>query len=69
MIITGDNIEKYRLLALKSALMLETLGMKSRRFCASKMVREILGKSGIVGKRNKIQLLAQFKTYLATENL
>jgi hypothetical protein len=63
-VITGENVLKYRLLSLKSALKLETKGLKHSRFNVSKIVKGILSEKGIKPKSNKILLLAQFETYL-----
>jgi len=63
-VITGENVEKYRLLSLKSALKLETKGLKHSRFNVSQIVKGILAEKGIKPKNNKILLLVQFETYL-----
>lgn len=66
MILTGPAIQKFHLLTLKSALRLETIGMKhssGRR--ASVVVRGILAKAGITPCKNKVQLLEQFEKFLA----
>lgn len=65
-VITGENIEKYRLLTLKAALKLETKGLRHSRMCASQIVRQTLQNAGIKAKRNKIELLVQFEQYLET---
>ena len=65
-VITGkDNIEMWRLLSIKSALKLETLGMKhsSGRSVAT-IVRKILAEAGIVPARLKRELLEQFSEWL-----
>ena len=65
-VITGkDNIEMWRLLSIKSALKLETLGMKhsSGRSVAT-IVRKILVEAGIVPARLKRELLEQFSEWL-----
>jgi hypothetical protein len=64
-IITGENVLKYRLLALKSALKLETKGLKHSKVNVAKIVKGILAEAGIKPKAKKIDLLAQFEEYLA----
>ena len=63
-VITGENVLKYRLLALKSALKLETKGLKHSKVNVAKIVKGILAEAGIKPKAKKIELLAQFETYL-----
>ena len=60
MTITGNDIGTFRLIAMRGALKMETLGMKRRGASASSMVREILN----VKTRNKKDLLIQFEDYL-----
>jgi hypothetical protein len=63
-VIVGDNIQRYRLLCIKSALRLEAVGMKGR-VNAAVIARDILIKAGIVNPaRNKQKLLEQFTDYL-----
>jgi hypothetical protein len=62
-IIEGENIYKFRLLAIRSALKLETKGLRGR-FKASVIARDILTKAGIKAKKNKDELLVQFQTYI-----
>jgi hypothetical protein len=65
-VITGrDNIAMWRLLSIKSALKLETLGMKhsSGRSVAT-VVRKILLEAGIAPKRLKRELLEQFSEHI-----
>lgn len=67
-VLTGENIDKFRLLTIKSALRLETKGMRhSQGLRASKIVRTILEEAGISAKRNKNELLIQFENYLAAK--
>lgn len=64
-IITGkENIHKANLLVLKSALKLETLGMKRKGKAASVIAREVLSKAGIKPQRKKTLLLTQFEDYI-----
>jgi hypothetical protein len=63
-VITGENVLKYRLLALKSALKLETKGLKHSKVNVAKIVKGILAEAGIKPKAKKIELLAQYETYL-----
>ena len=65
-VITGkDNIQMWRLLSIKSALKLETLGLRhsSGRSVAT-VVRKILAEAGIVPKRLKRELLEQFSQHI-----
>ena len=65
-VITGkDNIEMWRMLSIKSALKLETLGMKhSSGRSVAVVVRKILVEAGIVPARLKRELLEQFSEWL-----
>ena len=63
-VITGENVLKYRLLALRSALKLETKGLKHSKVNVAKIVKGILAEAGIKPKAKKIELLAQYETYL-----
>ena len=65
-VIAGENIDKFRLITLKSALKLETKGMKHSRVNISKIVRGILAGAGIKGKSNKMELLVQFEDYISS---
>lgn len=63
-VIVGDNIQRARLLVIKSALRLESVGMKGR-VNAAVIARDILVKAGVVKPaRNKQKLLEQFTDYL-----
>ncbi len=57
-VITGEGIEIYRLLALRGALKLEVLGMKGR-VNAFKMVKELTGLKG-----TKAAVLAAYENLL-----
>ena len=57
---TPEGIEMFRLLALKGALKLVSVGLKVRNVNAAKMVREMLG----VKTRDKKQLLEQYIEWL-----
>lgn len=60
-VITGDSINVYRMLALRGALKLETIGMKmSRGVPASKIIRDEFG----LKTKNKVALLAEYETLL-----
>ena len=62
---TPEAIEAYRLLALKSALKLECLGIQmSRGVRASVLVRDALTDAGYKPERNKAKLLSQFELVL-----
>ncbi len=58
--ITGKDIDNYRLIVLKSALRLECIGMKKRGVNATAMVRDILGSK----TRDKKILLGEYTNYL-----
>lgn len=62
-VIEGENIYKFRLLAIKGALKLEAKGLRGR-FKVSIIARDILTKAGIKAKKNKDELLVQFQTYI-----
>ena len=63
-VIVGEDIQRYRLLVIKSALRLEAVGMKGR-INAAPIARDILIKAGMVKPaRNKQRLLEQFTDYL-----
>jgi hypothetical protein len=64
-VITGEDIDKFRLLAIKSALRLECVGMKGK-FSASKLAREILTKAGVKPSRSKQDLLVQYTNHINT---
>lgn len=60
-IITGDGMEVFRLLSLRGALKLETIGMKaSRGVNAAQTIRDEFG----LKARNKTVLLAEYETLL-----
>jgi len=66
-VITGENIERFRLLALKGALKLEVAGMRhSKMGSVAKIVKQMLAEAGIKGKARKAELLAQFEAYIAS---
>lgn len=65
-VITGQrDVEAVRMLALKGALKLETLGLRHSRANIAQIVRGILG----VKTRNKRDLLAQFEQYLVNRGI
>lgn len=63
LVIEGENILKYRLLVIRSALRLESIGMRGK-VSAAAIARSILSKAGFVAKRNKKDLLVQFNNYI-----
>ena len=65
-VITGkDNIQMWRMLSIKSALKLETLGMRhSSGRSVTTVVRKILADAGIAPKRLKRELLEQFSEHI-----
>lgn len=54
-----DEIQAFRLLALKGALKLETVGLKSK-FRVADQIRGIISST----TKNKVKLLAEYKAYL-----
>lgn len=64
-VITGDNIQRFRLQVIKQALYLESKGMRGRVNVAN-IARDILVKVGIKAARDKKKLLVQFTDYLNT---
>jgi hypothetical protein len=62
---TPELIDAYRLLSLKGALKLETLGMMHSRGSVAPTVRQILNSK----TKNKSTLLAEFIQYLKAENI
>lgn len=67
---TPEKIEAARLIVLKGALKLETLGMHhSRGIRASVLVRDVLSNHGIKGKRDKKALLAQYIEFLTERRI
>ena len=65
-VITGDNIQRFRLQVIKQALFLESKGMRSCRVNAAVIARDILFKVGIKAARDKKRLLIQFTDYINT---
>lgn len=62
---TPEQINAFRLLALKGALKLETKGMQmSRGVKASVIVRKTLKDAGYAASASKVNLLAEFEQYL-----
>lgn len=62
---TPEGINAYRLLALKGALKLETLGMRHSRANVAQIVRGIVG----VKTRNKRDLLVQYEQHLRDQGI
>lgn len=65
-VLTGDAVAQFRLVVLKSALRLESKGMRhssGRR--ASVEVRKVLTQAGIKPARGLDALLAQYEKWLA----
>jgi hypothetical protein len=56
---TPKDIEAYRLLALKGALKMETIGLKSR-FNVAEQIRQMIGSI----TRNKKKLLTEYEAWL-----
>jgi len=64
-VITGEKVHVYRLIAIKHALRLETIGMRGK-IRASVIARQILNKAGYKASRDKKSLLVQFSDYIST---
>ena len=62
---TPSAILAYRLLAFRSALKLETLGLTSSRGSVSNNVRKLCGSR----TRDKKKLLAEYETHLKAHNI
>jgi len=62
---TPSSIFAYRLLAMKGALKLETLGLKSSHGSVSENVRKLCGSR----TRDKKKLLAEFESHLKNHNI
>jgi hypothetical protein len=62
-VITGKDIDTFRLCVLRSALKLEVLGLKRRGRAASVIIREEFG----FKERNKEKLLEAFSKYVEEE--
>jgi hypothetical protein len=58
--LTGGNIERFRLITLRAALKLEIAGMHRRGRSAATIIREILGTQ----TRGRTKLLAEFDARL-----
>jgi hypothetical protein len=59
-LITGTDIDRYRLMVLKRALGHEIMGARHSRFNAAQLIRGILG----VKTRNRNQLYQKYVAYL-----
>jgi hypothetical protein len=62
---TPESINAFRLLALKGALRLETIGLKRRGMPASEIVRQEIGSK----IRNKVALLAEYEKWLRAKGI
>jgi hypothetical protein len=62
-VITGDQIDAFRLKAISCALKLESKGLKGR-VKASVIARDILNKNGIKAEKNLVKLCEQFKQFI-----
>lgn len=58
--LTGGNIERFRLITLRAALQLEIAGMRRRGRSAANIIREILGTQ----TRGRTKLLSEFDARL-----
>jgi hypothetical protein len=68
MVITGEHIEVYRLLALRMALKLECSGLKSRGKPAA-AVRAILKANNYAAPQKKSSLLGQYELFLRSKGI
>jgi hypothetical protein len=68
MVITGEHIEVYRLLALRMALKLECSGLKSRGKPAA-TVRAILKANNYAAPQKKSSLLGQYELFLRSKGI
>ena len=64
-VISGEKVHVYRLLAIKHALRLETVGMRGK-IRASVIARQILNKAGYKASWDKKNLLVEFSVYVST---
>jgi hypothetical protein len=62
-VIVGDDIQRYRLLAIKACLRLESTGMRGK-IKASVIARQILNKAGLKAAVDKRRLFIQFSDYI-----
>lgn len=62
-VISGENIDKFRLHAIKAALRLESVGMRGK-VNAAVIARDMLVKAGLKASRDKKILLVEFCDYL-----
>jgi hypothetical protein len=64
-IVTGEHIQIYRLLALRSALKMEAMGLRmSRGFSALKSVKSITGLTG-----TRATMPAKYEAWLKANNI
>lgn len=66
-VITGPNIEKYRLATIEIGLKLESKGMRHSTNAVATAARDILTKAGEKPARNKAALYEQFKAWRAKQ--
>lgn len=62
-IVTGEHINAFRMLALRNALKMETVGLKNRA-PVTKIVRGILKSANYAAPQNKVKLLAAYEFFL-----
>lgn len=63
-VITGDDVGRYRLLTLRSALKLEVLGMTHSGGSVCAVIKREFNLKG-----NKAKVLAQFEAHLRTKGI
>lgn len=69
-VITGESINTYRLLALRSALKLECVGLKSRKGAnVPQQIRDILTANKYIAPRKKDALLRVYEYFLKKQGL
>lgn len=61
---TPESINAYQLLAMKSALKLESIGLRHSRGSVAKLVKAVLKAKGKKAPANKVALLIEFENYL-----
>jgi len=66
-VIVGENIDRFRLLTIASALRLESKGLKGK-IKASVIARQILKANGIVPAKLLVELCEQFKNFVVEKN-
>lgn len=66
-IITGDNIQRFRLATIEQGLKLESLGMRHSRNSVANAAKQILTIAGKKAPANKLKLYEAFKQFRAEQ--